>query len=739
MSTTRQGSSLVKAAIALLATTVLGNVTTSAIAVPIGPAIPSGVTATVTQALSANVSWSTSDLNNTDTSFTVTSYPGLKSCTVKNVMTCVVTGLTAKTSYRFKVVASNDIDSSAASAFSAPVSAADKPSLVSNVAVARGDGRLLVTWDVGDIANGSPLTGFTATTSPSGSCTSDAATNFCVITGLTNGMSYSVRVAAINSIGAGSGTTGIIGVPAGLPIGPSSFAAIATSDTTLRFTWAAASANGAAPMTYAFVIKDESKSIAFTSAPTGTTQDVTGLSPDHQYTASLTATNGVGAGTTATTTASTLRMAPFAPGSVTALATDGAATVSWSAPSIRGSAITGYTATVTPSAKSCTVDSATTMCSFIGLANGTAYTFTVVAQSLAGTSDAASTNATPSGKPFAPTGVTATDIGKGTRIRISWTLPDSNGSALTGYRVTSTPSGADCGSESGAVGFCEVGGLTDGMSYVFKVMTKNKNGDGPTSSSAAFVAHAAAPGQLTGVMMQRAMGAVKISVGGIEFDGGAATTYTATLTPGNRTCAITPNQDGAGECSVTGLDNSVLYDASVVAKNSKGTGPRYDLDGSLDVWTNATTLPKGETFSAYFVGALARAKVVVTYGKTSITVKASATGAGSATFTATSSGSTAVKASYGIYHASTAPLWVPLVSLTKRIKQGGSANLVVMSAGKGVPVDVSRVGGLSLGTVTSSSDTALATFVIDTATRGTFTYDVKVNGVTLPRVSIQVY
>jgi titin len=114
-------------------------------------------------------------------------------------------------------------------------------------------------------------------------------------------------------------------------------------------------------------------------------------------------------------------------------------TVSWTAPANPGTGISRYTVTANPGGAGCvTADADTTSCVVTGLTEGTAYTFTVVANGIGTSGDSApsapSAAVTPVGAPGVPTGVTV--VAGDHQITVSWTAPAQVGPGIVRYIAT---------------------------------------------------------------------------------------------------------------------------------------------------------------------------------------------------------------------------------------------------------------------------------------------------------------
>ena len=360
--------------------------------------------------------------------------------------------------------------------------------------VTAGDSSATIT--VAPAGSGGAPSSYTITASPGGAtCTVIAPATSCSISPLTNGTAYTFSATANNSTATSAATTSPAVTPAGVPATPSSANAVrGDGQATVTISSLAAGATGGKPITaYTVTAYDASGNAVGTPCqviPNATSCAVTGLTNGTPYTFKVSATNGVYTSSLSVASAAvTPATVPGAPTAVTAVTTTpNSATISFTAPvSTGGDAITSYTVTSSPGGFTCTVAAPGTSCSISGsLTNGTAYTFSAIATNSVGSSSpsTASSAVTPIGPPAAPINVSATAGDGGATI--SFTAPNANGSAITGYLVTALDQNGvplnpavTCTPNAGATS-CEITtGLTNGVPYKFSVVATNGVGPSP--------------------------------------------------------------------------------------------------------------------------------------------------------------------------------------------------------------------------------------------------------------------
>jgi hypothetical protein len=480
------------------------------------PTPVTGVSASASTTGTVTVNWTDPVSNNGSSigNYGLSISPTCPTCTISSlngagVTSATITGLTPGSTYSFTVTATNGSGTSSPSAPSGAVTIPNVPSAPTNAsATTNADGSITLAW-VDPANNGSPITGYSVTPSPSCpgcsySSLSGASVSSTTVTGLTQGTSYSFTVTATNGMGTGapsaaSNTVTAPSVP-GTPTGVSATAGNGQA----TVTWTAPGSGGSAITGYVVTpyLNGTTVQTAQTFVSTATSESVTGLTNGNAYTFKVAATNGVGTGNQSTASASiTLPTAPGAPTIGTATAGVRSAQVTWTAPSSNGgSAITGYVVTpyLSGAAQAAqTFNSTATTETVTGLTAGSAYTFKVAAINAVGTGNqsAASGSVTIPTVPGTPNAPTVAKNGSSTTsLVVTWVAPSTGGSPITSYTVNEyTKSGSTYTlvatfNPSGTGVTYTPTGLSSSKTYYYTVTATNAVGSGSASGYSAGLA-----------------------------------------------------------------------------------------------------------------------------------------------------------------------------------------------------------------------------------------------------------
>jgi hypothetical protein len=281
-------------AYAVAAVDTAGNVgpKANASAVLVGlPCAPTAVTATAGNA-AALVSWTAPGGGATITGYTVTSDHGNRQCTTTGATSCIVEGLTNGDTYRFTVTATNSAGTGPASDPSNAVTPLTVPGRPTAVLGTPDNTTVAVTWTAPADHGSSPITSYTVTASPGGKTCSNGVTIGCTVTGLTNGVAYTFKVTATNSLGPGlPSDPSPAATPRTKPDAPVNVKALASNGYAL-VSWSAPPFDGGSPVTRYDVIPSPGGVPCHTTGARSCT--VTGLTNRSWYTFTVTATNVAG-------------------------------------------------------------------------------------------------------------------------------------------------------------------------------------------------------------------------------------------------------------------------------------------------------------------------------------------------------------------------------------------------------------------------------------------------------------
>ena len=447
------------------------------------------------------------------------------------------------------------------------------PGTPTNVTASAGSTFANVSWTA-PASTGSGIDHYTVTASPGGQMcmTPDGGTTSCAVTGLSNGTAYTFTVVANGTYGNDSAASAPSASKTPGPPGAPTNVTTTPGNASIRVDWTAPVNAGAGITRYNVTASPGGGTCLATGAAT-THCTVNGLTSGTNYTFTVTAT---GLGGTSPASAASTPAAPGPPGTPTAptaTAGNASATVSWTAPGNVGGGIDHYTVTASGiGGQTCvTTDGTTTSCTVSGLANGTSYTFTVVANGVGTSGDSSASVATQAvtpGPSGAPTAVLVT-AGNGS-IDVSWTAPVNAGAGITGYTATASGGGNHtCTTGDQATTHCTISGLTGGTSYTVTVVANGPGGDSAASAASSPVTPGPA-GAPTNVNATAGNQKITVSWSAPVNTGAGIDHYLATASPGGQTCATADNTTFT--CDITGLTAGTSYTVSVVAVGGSGTG-----------------------------------------------------------------------------------------------------------------------------------------------------------------------
>jgi len=217
----------------------------------------------------------------------------------------VINGLSNGTTYSCSVVAVNDVGSSASSS-SLSVTPATIPDAPSNIAATRGNAQATVSFTAPSGNGGAALTGYSAICSASGQTTrsTTGSGTSLVVSDLSNGVAYSCRATANNSIGSSIASAAASVTPATVPDAPG-ITAVAAGNTSAAVSFSAPASDGGAALT------GFTATCGTTSASGVSPIVISGLSNGTTYSCSVKAANDVGS----SAASAILSVTPAAPAS----------------------------------------------------------------------------------------------------------------------------------------------------------------------------------------------------------------------------------------------------------------------------------------------------------------------------------------------------------------------------------------------------------------------------------------
>jgi len=306
------------------------------------------------------------------------------------------------------------------------------------------------------------------------------------------------------------------------------------------------------------------------------------------------------------------------PAAVTSVAAslmgDGTVRVSWTGGFNGGSNLLGYTITSDPSGSTMATGGSATSAILSDVSANVTYRFVVVARNAVGPSvNSALSNTIRLTATSAPIIGTATTGNK--RATVTWSAPaDTGGYGVSTYTVVSSPGGITV-DVSGSENQATVTGLTNGVSYTFRVKATNPGGISVLSASSMAVTPLALPDPPTAVTASldsaNYPGSVLVQWTAPADTGGAPISY-YTVTPSPPLRTPVDISGTSSPLAITGLSMPVTYTFTVIATTANG--PSVPSGPTAPILLGAPTPPTGVVATSNGITALVSWTLPVTDG-----------------------------------------------------------------------------------------------------------------------------
>jgi hypothetical protein len=318
-----------------------------------------------------------------------------------------------------------------------------------------------------------------------------------VITGLTNGTTYPIKLKAVTASGDSAESVAISSTPAVAPSAPT-LTSVTAGNARVTASFTAGANGGSAILNYEYSLDGGETWTPRSPASVTGSFDITGLTNGTSYGVKLRAVTAVGSGVASNAISATPVTVAFAPNELAGSPLNERITLYWTAPvDPLGAAISGYQIQMsittrngsyanvsTGTCSSAAPTSVATSCTITGLTNGSTYFFKVAALNSVGASQysIATSGVVPRTIPDAPT-LTGLQVGNRS-LDVAFTFGGNGGNGISAFEY-SIDSGVNWVESIATVDSTSftILGLTNGTSYSVLLRAVNDAGNSLESSA----------------------------------------------------------------------------------------------------------------------------------------------------------------------------------------------------------------------------------------------------------------